>query len=231
MDPNTQTNVTRREVRALARTGEWVAFVGMTLWAAAALYFDGPSAWRVSLATAYLLGMLGARTFIKGPWLRHGVAPFGFVIVLCWWLSLAPSNHRDWEPDVAIAPHAAIAGNFVTIYGIRNCDYRTERDYTVRYYDKAFDLEKLRSVDLYLVYWGFPNIAHTMVSFGFDGGDYVCISIETRKEKGESYSALKGFFRQYELVYVIADERDLVRLRTNYRKGEEVYLYRLNMSL
>jgi hypothetical protein len=83
---------------------------------------------------------------------------------------------------------------------------------------------------LYLVYWGSPNIAHTMVSFGFDGGDYVCMSIETRKEKGESYSAMKGFFRQFELTYIIADERDLVRLRTNYRQVEDVYLYRARMT-
>jgi hypothetical protein len=81
-----------------------------------------------------------------------------------------------------------------------------------------------------MVYWGSPNIAHTMVSFGFEGDDYLCFSIETRKEKGEGYSAVKGLFRQFELVYVVADERDVVRLRTNYRKGEEVYLFRLNGS-
>ena len=81
-----------------------------------------------------------------------------------------------------------------------------------------------------MVYWGSPNIAHTMVSFGFEGGDYLCFSIETRKEKGEGYSAVKGLFRQFELIYVAADERDVVRLRTNYRQGEEAYLFRLNGS-
>jgi hypothetical protein len=128
---------------------------------------------------------------------------------------------------------ADIAGDKVTIHNIRNCDYRTETDFTVQHYDKSFDLAKLRNVDFYLVYWGSPKIAHTMMSFDFEGQGSVCFSIETRKEKGEDYSTVKGFFRQYEIAYVVADERDLVRLRTNYRekgKGEDVYLYRLKVS-
>jgi len=94
-------------------------------------------------------------------------------------------------------------------------------------------LSKLKGVDFFLVYWGSPKIAHTMMSFDFEGQGNVCFSIETRKEKGEDYSTVKGFFRQYEIIYVVADERDLVRLRTNYRekgKGEDVYLYRLNTT-
>ena len=118
----------------------------------------------------------------------------------------------------------------VTIHNIRNCDYRTETDYDVRHYDKTFDLDKLRTVDLYMVYWGSPLIAHTMMSFGFADGEHVCFSIETRNQLGQEYSAVKGLFRQFQLTLVIADERDVVRLRTNYRQGEEVYLYRLRAS-
>jgi hypothetical protein len=117
----------------------------------------------------------------------------------------------------------------VTIHNIRNCDYRSETDYTVRHYERTFELAKLKSLDLILVYWGSPYIAHTMLSFGFQGDYFVCFSIETRKEIGEAYSTIKGFFRQYELTYVVADERDLIGLRTNYR-GEQVYFYRLNES-
>jgi len=203
----------------------------LTLWAAAALYFDVRVSWlRVPLAAAYLVAVVAVWWLSKRRVVAV-VASFGaFGLVLGWWFTLAPSNKRNWQPDVAVLPYADITGNQITIHNIRNCDYRTETDYEVRHYDKTFDLTQLRSVDLYLVYWGSPNIAHTMVSFGFEGGDYVCISIETRKEKGEFYSALKGFFRQFELTYVIADERDLVRLRTNYRQGEEVYLYRLDAS-
>lgn len=154
----------------------------------------------------------------------------GFVVVLAWWYSLQPSNSRDWQPDLAVLPYADINGNQVVIHNIRNCDYRTETDFDVHHYDRTFDLAALRTVDLYLVTWGSPDIAHTMVSFGFTNGDYVCFSIETRKEKGEDYSAVKGIFRQFELTYIIADERDVVRLRTNYRKGEEVCLYRLQVT-
>jgi hypothetical protein len=131
---------------------------------------------------------------------------------------------------VAVLPYADIAGNQATIHNIRNCDYHTEANFDVHYYDRTYNLDALRTVDLYLVTWGSPNIAHTMVSFGFTNGDHLCFSIEARKEKGENYSALKGFFRQFELTCIIADERDLVRLRTNYRQGEEACLYRLRAT-
>ena len=202
----------------------------LTFWAAAALYFDVRIFWlRVPLAVIYGLGMLVVWVRVRRPW-KAIITAAGFVLVLGWWLSLKPSNDRDWQPDVAVLPYADIAGNQVTIHNIRNCDYHTETNFDVHYYDRTFDLDALRTVDLYLVTWGSPNIAHTMVSFGFTNGDYVCFSIETRKQKGQDYSAVKGLFRQFELTYIVADERDLVRLRTNYRQGEEACLYRLRMT-
>jgi len=153
-----------------------------------------------------------------------------FTLVLLWWLTIPPSNDRDWQPDLKILASAEVVGDSVTINNIRNCDYRTETEFTCQYYNKTFDLSKLRHVDLMLVYWGSPNIAHTIMSFDFADQGIVSFSIETRKEKGEHYSMVKGFFRQYELFYVVADERDVVRLRTNYReagKGEDVYLYQM----
>ena len=129
---------------------------------------------------------------------------------------------------------AAYAREFLTglTLGAR-IGYRSETDYTPAYYDKTFDLQELRSVDLVTSYWTGPAIAHVFVSFGFTGDDYLAISIEVRKPKGEGYSTLKGFFRQYELVYIVADERDLIRLRTNYRHDppEDVYIYRVNASI
>jgi hypothetical protein len=208
----------------------WGALVLATLWAAAALYIDVRISWlRVPLAAVYGLGILAAWIWIRRPW-KMVVTTVGFLLVLAWWFSLQPSNNRDWLPDSMVLPFAEITGNQINIHNIRNCDYRTETDYDVHYYDKNFDLDQLRTVDLYLVTWDSPDIAHTMVSFGFTTGDHVCFSIETRKEKGEDYSALKGFFRQFELTYVVADERDVIRLRTNYRKGEEVCLYRLQAT-
>ncbi len=156
-----------------------------------------------------------------------------FALVLSWWLLMPPSNNRDWQADLATLAWADIIGDKVTVHNIRNVDYQTETEFIVRHYDKTFDLSKLEGIDFFLVYWGSPKIAHTMLSFNFEEQGNVCFSIETRKEKGEDYSTIKGFFRQYEVIYVVADERDLVRLRTNYRekgKGEDVYLYRLNAS-
>jgi hypothetical protein len=201
----------------------------LSFWAAAALHFDVRVAWlRRPLAAAYVVAVVAVWILAKGRWLKAGLTAGGFTLVLAWWLTLQPSNDRDWQPDVAVLAYADIEGNTVTVHNIRNCEYRSETDFDVRHYDKTFDLDKLRTADLFMVYWGSPNMAHTMVSFGFEGGDELCFSIETRKEKGEGYSAVKGLFRQFELVYVAADERDVVRLRTNYRKGEEVYLFRLN---
>ena len=208
----------------------WAVLVVATVWAVAALYFDVRIAWlRLPLAAVYGLGMLAVWIWVHRP-RKLIVTVAGLLVVLGWWFSLQPSNNRDWLPDVAVLPYADSNGNRVTIHNIRNCDYRTETDFTVQHYDKTYNLDALRTADLYLVTWGSPHIAHTMVSFGFTNGDYVCFSIETRKEKGEDYSALKGFFRQYELTYIIADERDLVRLRTNYRQGEEACLYRLQAT-
>jgi len=202
----------------------------LTLWAGAALYFDARVSWlRLPLAAGYVLGLLAVWVFIR-PRYAIRLTAAAFAVVLAWWFSLPPSNDRDWQPDLATLAYADVTGSRVTLHHIRHCDYRTETDFDVRHYDKTFDLDKLRTADLYMVYWGSPSMAHTMVSFGLEGGDYVCFSIETRKEKGEGYSAIKGLFRQFELIYVVGDERDLVRLRTNYRKGEDAYLYRLRAS-
>jgi hypothetical protein len=161
-------------------------------------------------------------------WRAAGAYWVAFFALLAWFFSLAPSNDRDWQADVATLPYATVAGDIVTMHNIRNFDYRSETDYTPAYYDKSFDVSKLTGVDIIAVYWMGPAVAHIFVSFEFAGSDHLAVSIETRKEKGEEYSTLKGFFRQYELYYVVADERDVIRLRTNYRKDppEDVYVYR-----
>jgi hypothetical protein len=151
-----------------------------------------------------------------------------FAIALFVFGRTTPSNDREWQPDVSVLPYATFDGDLVTIHDIRDFDYRSETDFTPAWYDRTFDLRRLDRVDLVSVYWMGPAIAHTMLSFGF-GDEHVAISIETRKERAESYSSLAGFFRQYELFYVVADERDVIRVRTNYRKDppEDVYLFRV----
>ena len=207
----------------------WLILCGMTAWGTLAIFYSclsNPT--RPVLAILFTLIQLSVLIFLKPKGLAYAVFFALFAIVLSGYFAMKPSNDREWQPDVARLPYAHIDGNRVTVHNIRNCDYRSETDYTARYYDQTFDVLKLDTIDLYLVNWGIKYISHTMISFGFQGNQYLCISIETRKEIGEAYSTIKGFFRQYELMYVVADERDLVRLRTNYRKDETVYLYRLN---
>jgi len=160
----------------------------------------------------------------------YGVLCAGLAVL---WSSIEPTNDRDWQPEVAVLPYATVAGDRVTVHNIRNFDYRSETDFTSAYYDKTFDVRELRSVDIVTSYWTDPAIAHVFLSFGFPGDEYLAISIEVRKPKGEDYSTLKGFFRQYELVYIVADERDLIRLRTNYRRDppENVYVYRVRAPI
>ncbi|RNC68263.1 MAG: DUF4105 domain-containing protein [Desulfuromonadales bacterium] len=224
-------------LRSFGLAAAFICLVIIAFWGTLAIYFSNlPSALRpiasgIFALVAVSLILSGLRKRKRRAWGAFLVV-FA-VVILAWWLLIPPSNNRDWQPDLAILSWADIAGDKVTIHNIRNCDYRTETDFTVRHYDKTFDLSRLKGADFFLVYWGSPKIAHTMMSFDFEGQGNVCFSIETRKEKGEAYSTVKGFFRQYELIYVVADERDLVRLRTNYRekgKGEDVYLYRLNAT-
>jgi len=209
----------------------WGILAGVTLWCVGAVYYSNlPTEWmRAAGAAAFAVGTVILFILVRPrrrAWLIFLTAFTGIVV---WFILIPPSNDRDWRPDVAVLPYAETNGNFITVHNIRNCDYRSETDYTVRHYDRTFDLAKLQSVDLFVVHWGSPMIAHTMLSFGFGGGQYLCFSIETRNQRGQAYSAIKGLFRQFEITYVVADERDLVRLRTNYR-GEQVYLYHLNVD-
>ena len=183
--------------------------------------------WRAFAAASY--GTASILAFALLPWPgKTAIAALGFFAVLViLFLRIPASNDRDWQPDVSVTPHATVNGDLVTIHGVRNFTYRTETDFDARWEDRTYDLSKLDSADIIAVYWAGKAVAHIMVSFGFQGQDYLAVSIETRKEKGEQYSTLAGFFRQYELYYVVADERDVIRVRTTYRQPQEdVYIYR-----
>jgi hypothetical protein len=206
-----------------------VLFLGVG-WAALALRFDGPASSGLAggLAVAFLAGCLTVVVLLRPIWRAQIAVAVMVLAVIGWWLQIPARNDRDWAPDVARPPRATFAGSRVTIENVRNFEYRTETDFTERWETRAYDLGQLRGADLFLSFWGPTLIAHTIASWEFADGPPLAISIETRKERGETYSALLGFFRQYELYYVVADERDVVRLRTNYR-GERVYLYRIRM--
>lgn len=206
-------------------------------WGVLALYISGPNndAWRVALAAGFSVAALAALLawiFSRRRWQALAAYLVLFAALLAWWQSLAPSNERDWQPNVAKLAWAAIDGNAVTVHNIRNFSYRSETDYTPAWYDKTYDLRQLEGADIVASYWMGPDIAHVFVSFGFASGEHLAMSIETRTEKGEGYDTIKGFFRQYEIYYVVADERDVIGLRTNFRRDppEDVYVYKVKGS-
>lgn len=202
----------------------WVVMLVCALWAFGAIYFDFPVL-RIAVASLFGLLLLGALIFVPGKARKIATCLGGFALVLCWWLTLKPSNDRAWQPDVAQTAWAEINGDEITIHNVRNCDYRTETDFTPHWETRTVRLSQITGMDIAVNYWGSPWIAHPIVSFQFSDGPPLCFSIETRKTIGQQYSTLEGFYRRYTLIYIVADERDVIRLRSNYRH-EEVYLYR-----
>ena len=220
----------RRIIRFLA--GALVSF--SALWAAGAIYYAPIPGEHLhaALAALWLIATALAFAFVRPVGRALGGYLIAFAALVALWFQIPASNDRDWQPEVSVTPYATITGELITIHGVRNFDYRTETDFMPRWETRTYDLRKLDSVDLIAVYWAGKAIAHIMVSFGFAGKDYVTVSIETRKERGENYSTLAGFFRQYELVYVVADDRDVIGVRTTYRQPQEdVYVYRVKAPL
>lgn len=196
-------------------------------WAFGALYFDGPSK---ALAVGWAVALVAGCAWIRKWRWRLVLFVSGFVIVLAWWLTLEPSNEANWQADVAEVAWADIAGDVVTLHQVRNFDYRMDSSYTARWETRSVRLSQITGVDLFINYWGSPWMAHPIVSFQFADAPPLCFSIETRKRVGQSYSAVGGLYRQFDLIYIVADERDVIRLRSNFRKGEDVYLYRTRLT-
>lgn len=207
----------------------WLAAALFALWAFGALWYDFPLAPRwVAGAFAVVLVVLLVQVQGGGSKAVAWVVAAG--VVLAWWLTLQPRQDRNWQPDVAQTAWADINGDEITLHNVRNCDYRTASDYTPRWEKRTVHLSKLSGIDLAIAYWGSPYMAHPIASFQFADGPPLCFSIETRKEVGESYSAIGGFFRQFELIYIVATEADVIRLRTKFRTTDVVYLYRLTIT-
>lgn len=213
-----------------------LVLLGIALWGGFALWFQLPAApwlraaviglW--SLVAVFALVALCSRQLEGVSSAPMAVFAAAVVAIFLWWGSITPSHDRVWADDVAQLLDLTIDGDVVTLRNVRNFTWRSETDYDVHWETRQYDLRHLKSADLLLSYWMGPAIAHTLVSFGFDDGRRLVFSLEIRKEKGESFSAIGGFFRQFEVVIVAADERDIVRTRTNAR-GEDVWLYSLNI--
>jgi hypothetical protein len=219
--------VLRRLSRFILRVTVSLALLLAIIWAVAAVWIDGPEsrAFAATLAGS-VVAICALAAMLVRPWWRAAVAVLvPFAVVLTWWLTFAPSNDRDWQVDVVRLPSATIDGSNLTIRNVRSFEYRDERDFTERWETRSYDLDAIVGVDVFISFWGPTLYGHTIASWEFADGRHLAISIETRKEKGEEYSAVHGFFRQFELYYVVADERDVIALRTNHR-GETVQLYR-----
>ncbi len=204
------------------------------IWGALALWYQAPRGqtpkalgavmW-VIVSVASLTTLWQGRTAVG---ILAFAAAFGGLMI--WWQRIAPSNDRIWADDVARMTTGSIDGNRITLYNVRNFDWCSETDYMKRWETRGYDLDRLLSVDMIMSYWKGPAIAHMLISFGFDDGGHTVFSVEIRRERTESFSEIGGFFKQFELSIIAADERDVIRLRTNVR-GEDVYLYRLTMPL
>src|SRR5438046_249571 len=212
-----------RVIKYVGWTFAWLVAFVCAIWAAGALYYDFPAAGSLA-AILFLLVLLAAIIFVRRKLLKLVIVFAAFALVAVWWLTLKPSKDRPWQSDVAQTAWAEINGDVVTVHNVRNCDYRTETDFTTHWEARTVRLSQITGMDLAINYWGSPWIAHPIVSFQFADALPLCFSIETRKTIGQKYSTLEGFYRQYTLIYIVADERDCIRLRTNYRR-EDVYLY------
>jgi hypothetical protein len=210
--------------------GIWfVIQVAIVAWAVLAIYYSNLpwAGLRLALAAAF------AAFAIWTLWLsRRPRMPLAFAVlflgVVGWWISISPSHYREWRPEVAVMPRAIIDGDRVRFTGVRNFDYRSRNDFTVRYKEREVQLSHLTGIDFFVSYWSEGLVGHTFLSFIFDNAPPLSISIETRPEAGEGFQPIASLFKQFELIYVVGDERDVVGVRTNHRR-ETVYLYRLNI--
>jgi hypothetical protein len=222
-----ETPLALRLLRALLIGLAWIVLGAANLWAAAAIYFDSPfPLLKHFLAAGFLILLIALLFLLHGQGKKMLVWLACFAIVTTWWFSLKPSSDRPWQKDVEQVAYGEVNGNLLTLHNIRDCDYRSEFDYTCQWETKTFDMNQLRGLDFFLDNWGPPLIAHPILSFDFGPGGHLPMSIEVRKVVGQEYAAIPGFFRQYTLIVIPSVERDVVRLRTNYRVSENLSLYR-----
>jgi len=202
-------------------------------WATLALWYQFPGrvVGRMLSAAAWAAFVLA---LLVTGWAHHrglafGIYALAFTAMLSWWRTIMPSNHREWADDVARMLTGEVEGNLVTLYNVRNFQWRSNDDYDIHWETRRYDLGRLISADLLLSSWGMPGIVHALLSFGFDDGSHVVFSVEVRRRRNQAFSSIGGFFKHFERTIVAADERDLIRVRTNVRM-ENDHLFRLRMS-
>lgn len=216
--------------RFLARAFFGLLLILFVAWVFGLICYDGPleslSA-NLVLAGAWLLVLYLVLRASSAWALLLGIALFAIVLVP--WLRIQPSNDRDWKPEFARTGWSEIEGDRVTLHEVRNFDYDTEGAVTERWESRVVHLSNLRGIDLFLDAFMGEWIAHPLVSFDFGEEGHLVLSIETRREKNESFSMVGGLYKMFELQYLFGDERDFIRVRTNLRR-EPVYVYKLQGS-
>ena len=222
----------RRAVSALLRIlVSAVVIVPVSAWSALALWFRLPAPEGVRALAAGLFAILGLMTiaalFLRRSLIALTVFALVFGGLLVWWSTIRPPADGDWAPDVARQTTGVVDGDVLTLSDVRDFDWRSDEDFTERWSKRSYDLSKLKTLDLFLAYWAGPEMAHVMMSFGFENGDYLTWSVEVRREKTGEFSPVADAFKSHTLIYLATTERDSVRLRANVR-GEDVRLYRLS---
>jgi hypothetical protein len=208
----------------------FLCLAALIAWATLAIYYSNLSSAGLRLALAGAFAAFAVWAFWLSRQRRMSVIAVAlFLGVVAWWITIRPSHDRPWRPEVAVMPRALIDGDRMRISGVRDFDYRSRDDFTVRYEEREVRLSHLTALDFYVSYFMAGPVGHTFLSFIFDNVPPLSISIETRPEVGEGFAPIASLFKQFELIYVVGDERDLVGVRTNQRH-EAVYLYRLNAS-
>lgn len=204
----------------------------MTLWMSGALYYDvcQEARWSRWLVAALACGVLLLFVAWQPLWQALAILIGILALFLAWWLRQKPSHNRDWDPAVAVLPRAVRAGDVVTIESVRNFEYRSSLDdFEPRYETRAYHLANLKGADILFFTWGSLWMSHPVLVFDFGSDGRLCASIEVRYRKGQMYSIVRSLYRQQELIFVVADERDVVLRRTKFGR-QKAYLYRLAVN-
>ena len=219
------------------RVPEWVVVAplfavatAVTLWMAGAIYYDvcGAGRWGRLAALAWVVAVSALFTLWRPLWQPFAALLGALALFLVWWLRLKPSHDREWEPAVAVLPRATRDEDTVTIENVRNFEYRSLDDFTPRYETRTYRLSNARGVDVIFFNWGIALMSHPVLVFDFGPDGRLCISVEVRFRKGQKFSILRSLYRQQELIFLAADERDVILRRTRYGPPQEAHLYRLN---
>jgi hypothetical protein len=200
----------------------------ITLWMVGAIYYDvcRASKWGRFLAPGWAICVTLMFAAWQPLWQPFAVLLGALALFLIWWFRQKPSHNRDWDTSVAVLPRAVRNGDAFTIENIRNFEYRSLDEFTPRYESRTVHLTNLKGADIIFFKWGSPWMSHPVLVIDFGPDGRICLSIEVRYRKGQQYSLVRSLYRQQELIFVVANERDVILRRTKYGPSQEARMYR-----